>query len=550
MKEHIPSRVHPAASLLRGAAVLGAAAMVSKLLGVLQKVPLQNIGGDEAFGIYSIVYPFYTLILFLATAGFPVAVSKFVADSVSVGDTAEAGRILRHASIFLSITGFIFFAFLYFGADLIGTWIGNRHTVPAIQSVAFALWFVPLMSVLRGYFQGMQNMIPTAVSQVWEQLLRVTAMVVFLYYTTSRSMSSDMVAAGATLGSAVGALTGLLVMLYYRLKEKRSIRLSSRNHLDVMKEKVHPPLSSVQLFRKLMAYAIPVCLGAVVVPILNIVDTFSLPRLLAVQGFSEQQAVEQYGVYARGLPLMQMVSMLFSSMSVAIVPAIAESKAKKDWGGLSSRVGNSLRISWIIGLASSAGLALLSMPVNVMLYKDAVGTWTIFLLAWTIAFSVLNIVTSSVLQGLDAVKIPALHLLAAAGVKVLLNVLWVPHFGIRGAALSAVLSFVTAAALNVIYLARRNYIQIRFKDDLWKPIASTVVMAAAVWGWKEGVDYSMGLIWPDLSARVTATAVTLTSVLMGALVYGMALIKLGVLNRDQLNMIPLIGNKLAAKELK
>src|SRR5690554_5803924 len=133
-------------TLVNGAAILGIAAMISKLLGTLQKIPMQNIGGDEAFGIYNAVFPFYTLILFLATAGFPIAVSKFVSEYTAQGNTFEARRVLRVSSVILSITGVIFFGILFFGSGLIAQLIDNSKTELAIQSVSLALLFVPVMA--------------------------------------------------------------------------------------------------------------------------------------------------------------------------------------------------------------------------------------------------------------------------------------------------------------------------------------------------------------------------------------------------------------------
>src|SRR5690554_3132799 len=130
----------------KGAALLGAAAVISKLLGTLQKIPLQNIAGDEAYGIYTTVYPFYILILFLATAGFPIAVSTFVAERLAKGNMNAARQVLRVASILLTISGAMGFLFLFFGAHMIAGWIGNEETAPAIQSVSFALLFVPVMA--------------------------------------------------------------------------------------------------------------------------------------------------------------------------------------------------------------------------------------------------------------------------------------------------------------------------------------------------------------------------------------------------------------------
>lgn len=152
--------------LLRGAAVLALAAILTKLLGTLQKIPLQNIGGDGVFGIYNTVYPFYMIIITLATAGFPTAVSKFIAERQVLGTEASKRAVLRMASLIMGLLGAAGFALMYFGAPLLSRTIGSSQLIPALQNAAPALLFIPLSAAFRGYFQGLQDMIPTAVSQV------------------------------------------------------------------------------------------------------------------------------------------------------------------------------------------------------------------------------------------------------------------------------------------------------------------------------------------------------------------------------------------------
>jgi O-antigen/teichoic acid export membrane protein len=207
--------------LLKGAALLGGAAVLSKLLGTLQKIPLQNVAGDVAFGIYNAVYPLYILILFAATAGFPVAVSKFVAERVMEGDHPGAKRIVVVSSALLMSAGLLLFLLLYFGAETIAGWIGITQTATAIRSVSFALLLSPVLAVLRGYFQGYQNMVPTAVSQVIEQLIRVITMVALLLYLVALAYDEAWIAAGATFGSVTGAGAGLVVMAVFWRRERR-----------------------------------------------------------------------------------------------------------------------------------------------------------------------------------------------------------------------------------------------------------------------------------------------------------------------------------------
>ncbi len=159
-------RERPSSRWMEGALVLGLAAAVSKALGTLQKIPLQNLAGDQVFGIYNAVYPLYILITFLATAGFPLAVSAFVAERASKGQYGEARRVLRIAAAILSMSGLLFFAGLYWGADLLAGWIGVQDTAAAIRSVSFALLIVPVMSLCADIFRDTATCCPRLIPRL------------------------------------------------------------------------------------------------------------------------------------------------------------------------------------------------------------------------------------------------------------------------------------------------------------------------------------------------------------------------------------------------
>lgn len=494
------------AALLRGAAVLAAAAVVSKLIGTLQKIPLQNLAGDTVFGIYNAVYPLYVLILFMATAGFPLVVSKFVSECVAAGRPAEAGRVLRVASIVLTGTGLVCFVLLYFGAETIAGWMGLPQTAPAIRSVSFALLVVPLMSALRGYYQGFQSMLPTAWSQIWEQTVRVATMFTLLVVLLGAGADAATVAAGATFGSVTGALAGLGVMLWYRSRETREKRADrgtgplagdaggaaamhsapdSANAREGVVEapgcdlaarptretadryhrpQAGPPVPSTntagqtgpgqrgasagesdwRLMRRLAAYALPLCLGTIAMPILTLTDSFTIPRLLLQRGEDAAGALFQFGLYNHGLPLVQLVAMIASSLSAAIVPAVAEARQRSDAAALRQLAATSLRLCWLLALPAASGLALLAEPINMLFYKTTEGSFTMALLSFTALGSAVNIIAASVLQGIGAVRAPALYLLLAAAVKAAGNVALVPRYGITGAAAAAVAAFALA----------------------------------------------------------------------------------------------------------
>ncbi len=517
------------ASWAKGAAVLGIAAIVSKLLGTLQKIPLQNIAGDGAYGIYTIVYPFYILILFMATAGFPIAISVFVAERLTRGDHAGARRVLEVSTVLLLLSGSAAFAAMYFGADRIADWIGNSQTAPAIRSVSWALLFIPVMSALRGYYQGQGNMLPTAVSQVVEQFVRVGTMLLLLLLLTAQQAADRVIAAGATFGAVTGACAGMLLMLIYWQRDKTSRRAAPHTNLQ-------PAESRMRLAGKLARYAIPVCLGAIALPVMHIVDSFTLPRLFQQDGMSEEQVLGLLGVYARGQPLVQLVAMLISAMAAALVPAIAEAMASKDNRALQTRASVSIRITWVFGAAASAGLAAMAAPINWMLYKDDQGTSVMMILAFTAVFSMLNIISASVLQGMGHVRIPAVNMLGAAVVKLGLNFVLTPIMGMEGAALAGVIAFALAAAANLLAIARLADVKLRIFAYLPKTLLALVLMIAVVRFSNWGLAEVLTDVIPG--RRMMNTIIAMLGITGGALVFGLAAVKLRVIGAEELRLIP------------
>lgn len=545
--------------LLKGAVVLGLATIVSKLIGTMQKIPLQNMAGDAVFGIYNAVYPLYILILFLATAGFPLVVSKFVSEQVAMQQYEEARRVLRVASYVLIASGFVCFLLLFFGADWLAELMDAKQTSLAIRSVSFALLLVPVMSALRGYYQGYQNMIPTAVSQVIEQTVRVATMFGLLLLFMHWGYGADWIAAVATFGSVTGAAAGLIVMLVYHQKDKR--KQGKREQGDagfpVTREAEQPyqlddphRLQSRQsresdwiLVRRLLLYALPICLGTISLPILTLVDSFTLPRLLKLYGLDETGALYQFGLYNHGMPLVQLVAMIASSMSAALVPSIAAAKLLSDPEILRNRASVALRLTWVIGLAAAVGLSLLAEPLNVMFYKSTDGSLAMSLLSLTALFSTLNIIAGSVLQGFGAVVAPALYLLAAAAAKIAANAALVPHWGIDGAALAAVGAYALAGLLAVAHALRATGVTPAIGRAVIKPLLCVGLMAASLLAVTHGLPALLGALSVALPPRGSATIVALAGVAVGALVYILALVRLGVVSDAELEQIPKLRGK-------
>lgn len=586
--------------LLQGAFVLGLAAIISKIIGAFQKIPLQNLGGDGVFGIYNTVYPFYMLIITVAAAGLPVAVSKFVAEQNALGRPEEGRRIIRLSSMLLGGIGLVLALLMYTGAPLIGNWIGNGSVVTSIRAASMALLFVPVMTGLRGYFQGLQQMVPTAVSQVVEQTVRVTVMIVLLLWLMGREASLETIAAGAMLGSVAGGLAGLVTMLGYVYHHRRKnrerlafmqgagaatgqpldatavpggegIQKSSRGVkrdkwsnevatdesllVQVEGTKEYSTTGSRPLpeqhrsnrdwIKTLLIYAIPVCLGSLAVPLMNLVDTFTVPRLLRREGLDELQSMVSFGIYNRGLPLVQLVTMLATSLSVLFIPAMAEARLKGGPKVVRQQAGLALRWFWLIGLAASAGLAVLAEPINRMLYGDAAGTEALRYMALTAAGSTVSIIAAALLQGLGAVRAPAFSMLAAAGVKALLNVMLVPALGISGAALAGAVAYMLAAGLNVALLARLVALRPAPGAVLAKPALVIAAMSLAAAGTAWAAEALLGGIGIAADRRLAAMVVSLLGIAAGSAVFLLVAARTGLVSATELAAVPKLGPLLA-----
>ncbi|QDY84943.1 polysaccharide biosynthesis protein [Paenibacillus polymyxa] len=537
-----------ASRLLRGAVILTLAAVASKLIGTLQKIPLQNIGGDGVFGIYNTVYPFYTLFITIAAAGFPAAVSKFVAEYEAVGNRAAGQRVARLSSLVLGVFGLILGLLMYTCAPLIGQWIDNAHVIPSVRAAAVAFLFVPVMAGLRGYFQGLQNMIPTAVSQVTEQAIRVSVMIVLLLFMLSQGAGADMIAAGAVFGSAAGGAAGLIVMLLYWRGHRRRLERQGMivATVQAQTDELQPAESNGALLKALLRYALPVCLGALAVPLINLVDTFTVPRLLKQEGLDDTAVMVAFGVYNRGLPLVQLVMMLATTLSALFIPSLAEARVTGGTELARRQCEQSLRWFWLLGLAAATGLIVLAVPVNVMLYADDTGSTVMRWMALTAVGGTLSIISAALLQGLGAVRAPALAMLAAAAAKALLNWLLVPQLGTAGAAIAGAVAYLLAAVINIALLVRLVGLRASWSASVLKPAALLVALAVAAGAAMWGTSAVLGALGWAAEGRATAAAESLLGVAAGAVVFVIGLARLRLITEAELVAVPKLGSPLAA----
>ena len=515
-------------SFVKGAAILTLAGVLGKMLGALYRIPFNRIAGEEAASLYGLVYPVYSILLALSTAGIPLAVSKLIAEQEKKGDTAASRRIFFVTLTVLVVIGVACAFSLYFASDWIAAnWLHEPRAALSLKAIAPALLFTCLMSTMRGYFQGLQQMIPTAVSQVVEQFVRVGTIFVMLYVFIDSSVTY--IAAGASLGAAVGGCASFLVLLAIFIWFQRKHPWS--------KGKSELNLSSGQIMKKVVALAIPISIGALVLPIMQLIDSFMIiPRLMA-GGMEQEQALVQSGyISSYANPIINLPFIITTALSASLVPAVAEALTGNDLAKIIKDFRTAMLLAVIIVFPAAVGLCTLAEPICILLYNKAAAGVALAWVSFTVIAVGLYQTSSGCLQGMGKVYIPMASLIIGALVKIILTYVLTPisFLGLRGAALGTVIGFGIAALCNIIALSKIiGFDWFDLKRHFLKPAVSVIVMAAVVLG-----VYA-------LTDGLGNSLATLDRVLAGGCVYFIVLIAIGGIEADEISTLPKIGKPLA-----
>ena len=519
-------------TFLRGAMILTVAGIVVKVIGSVNRILLSRLLGGEGIGLYQMAYPIYMLALSVSSAGIPVAISIIVAEKIARGDYRGANRVFNISLAVLAVTGVLFTFLLYFGAGWLidNQFVRDPRAYYAIAALSPAIFFVTILSSYRGYFQGMQMMTPTAVSQIFEQLLRVITMIILAYILLPYGL--EFAAAGASFGAAPGAVAGLLVLLYFYWKQRkvRAAQIASQEEM--------PPDPVAKVIKRIVKLALPVSLANIMLPVVSSIDLLIVPARLEVAGYTVEQATELFG-YLTGMAvaLINLPTILTASLAASLVPAISEAFTLKGKSRIYQRTATAMRLSNIITIPAFAGMCLLATPISQMLYATPNAGTSIAILSLGIVLLGIHQVTTGVLQGLGYTAIPLINMLISAIVKVVLS--WtltaMPALGIKGAAWATNADFGVAALLNMYFVYRYVGFSINIKDTL-KTVAATIAMGIAV-------VFSFDLMIAKVASN---TISTLAAITVGGTVYGIALLLVGGVSGSEIERLPRVGPQLAA----
>ena len=519
--------------------ILAVAGVIVRLIGILYRVPMTNIIGDEGMGYYSTAFNVYNIMLILSSYSLPLAVSKMVSARMAKGQYRNAVRVLKAALVYATVVGGIACFITWNFADFFATTAFNTpFCVYALKTLAPTIWIMAYLGVLRGFFQGHGTMIPTAISQIFEQVINavisvVAAGVLFkigldsnrVYNTTGYPQAFG--AAGGTIGTGAGALAALLFMLllfsiYWPVVKRRKRRDRSR------RTDSYGDISVTFLFT-----VVPVIISSAVYNINAVVDNSIMAYGMEALGRGKE-FLSLWGIYNNKYMLLVHVPLaMANSLSSSLIPSLSGAVARKEKGAVIAKTSLAIRFAMLIAIPSAVGLTVLSAPINNLLFKSGDNTEAIRMLitgSAAVIFLSMSTVTNAILQGINHMNVPVrnafISLILHIGVLYLM--LMVFKMGIYSMVFANIAFAVFMCILNAIAIRRYlNYRQEIVKTFLLPAVASAF-MGAAAFGVYKGVTL---IIKSNLLGTIFA-------VLAAIAVYGVLLIKLRCVDEEELYSMP------------
>lgn len=533
-------------SFMKNVFLLMCSEIIVKVLGLVYRLVITNVEGfgDTGLGYYSAGYQIYALLLTLCSIGIPSVISKLISERLAVGNNYGAQRIFKTALKLFSGIGLFFSVTLFCGADFIATHMLNVPDVAYVLRVlAPAIFFVATSSVFRGYFSGQQNMKPASVTQVLEQFLNCVLSIVFVYALIGKE--PYIMAAGGNLSTTLSIIVTFLYLAAYYRKSKIEV-----NENEISKEEQKK--STKDIVKTILKLSIPITIGSVISVISSVIDTATVSNCIQ-QAFSgivtggkevlEQLAMEKTGILSKVDNLTNLPIAVNLAFSTALVPAISESIAKKEYGVASKRLSFSFFASVIIIIPCAIGYMCLSNQILGLIYPNAPdGANVLRLSSIAMIFVALSQTINGGLYGLNKPLIPAISLAVGAAIKLILNIILVsnPDINIIGAPISSIVCQIIAFLICYKALTKKIKLHIPIGKCIIKPIIAGVIMGICVYF----SNIALNLV-------LSQTVSTVISILIGAIVYVLTVLILRILSEEDILMIP-YGTKIYSilKKLK
>jgi len=518
--------------------ILASAGIISRLIGIAYRIPVNNILGDEGQGFYGCAFSIYNIALLLTSYSLPLAVSKLVSARVSKKEYKNAMRIFKGALLFAMIAGGLVGIIVFAFSDFIaGDIMSLKLSAYALRVLAPGLFIVAIMGVIRGFFQGMGTMVPTAFSQILEQIVNAIVSIIGASYlvqmgkevaesTTNPSLPYAYGAAGGTLGTVSGSLFGLLflvavfAMFYPRFKRKA--RRDHAKHIEGYGE----------IYKVLLLTIAPVILSTAIYNISETLDQGIFSNIMVAQGHTEKRAAELLGMFTGKYNTMIHIPLaVANALSSSLIPSLTAAVASGTKKEVHGKINTAVRFSMLIAIPSFVGFVVMAEPILDLLYSGDVETPAKMLQlgAITVVFYCMSTVTNGILQGINKMSTPVKHAAISLGIHIvaICAMLVIGKWGIYSLVLGNIIFSLSMCILNALAIKQETQYEQEVKKTFLIPLSAAGVMGGVTFG----VNYLFGLVLPEIVTTFIALIIAVGT-------YAVCLIKFGGLTPDEVLTFP------------
>ena len=521
-------------TFLSGVLLLSLSTVLVKLIGLIYKIPMLSYLGSEGMGYFNSAYEIYALFCVIATAGLPVALSVLISGAIAKGEYAQVGRIYRTArSVFLLI-GFLGSLIMLIFARRFCALIRSENAYYCMLSIAPTVFFVCLSSALRGYFQGHQRMMPTAVSQIIESVGKLVFGLLLARFALRRGYDSATVAAFAGIGLTVGTAAATLYLMILKL------RMSSKPTERAGTARISAMTDAHTVRRELARLAFPVTVGASLVSLTKLIDMAMILRRLQSIGYTSVQANEAYGSYTTlALSVYGLLPSLINAVALPLVPMLSAAIASGNRAKQEEMIHACYRLTAIFAVPAALGVSVYAYPVLSLLFSKepgavAVAAPLLSCLGISVFLSCMITATNSVLHAYRAVNRPILSMLVGAVLKIVSAyfLIGIPSVALLGAPISTLLCNAAVVMINLWFSMRLCRVD-SLMPIFWKPLGASVLSI--------GFSY---LLYLSAAHRFGASAtLTMLALLLAVLLYLLFSCLLGVVCKEDVLALPM-GERL------
>lgn len=506
--------------LVRGAMLLSVAGIIAKIFSALYRIPLARLVGQEGMGYYETVYPIYSLLVSGLLIGIPNAISKLTSEKIANEDYYNANNIFKYSRYIISVVGFIISLFMIFGADfMIERWEWKSETKYVIYGLALSPIFISVTGTYKGYFQGMQKMLPTALTQIIENVTKVILGISITYFLVKSNYSISYAVGGAAIGTTLGFLLSAIFIYIYYAKNKQFINKDINIEPNTMK--------FMTVFRKVVNVAIPITVASASYSIMRVIDSNTVfKRITTVNKDVVNNMMGQLG-YA--FTIINVPLTISLALMISIVPAISIAVVKDNYKDLMYKIEVCIRFSLLLALPAAIGIIILSEPLMNMLYHTSSGYEYLMLLGFCLILIILGQALAAILQGMGKYYIPVASLVISIIVKYVINYYLVAtKLQLMGAVIGSIFYYIVYVIINYTFIKKQTKFRIDIKRVILKPLLSAITMGVSVFFIYNSVNNLVG----------SNTLSTIISIICGIIIYFGMLIITKAIRKEDLVFMP------------